>query len=152
MRAYILTALALLSVSGCDSNSPAPKPATVSCNCTTPAAPPPLVTPALPPATPAIHHRGRHRSASWHGRGYRWHKEYAETSVFTYDYHSDSHSYYQGEPVYRHGGGEEGWVDGYGRSHGSGSEDDSDFLASGDAHGRMKPWHGYDVDCPDDRK
>ena len=149
MRAYILMALALLAVSSCDSENPAAKPATVSCNCATPPAPAPLVTPA-PAPEPVVHHRGHGRSADrgfsgahlWRASGYRWRREYAEAAVFTYDYHSDSHAYNQGEAAYD-GESAGDWHGRHGRSVAV-SDDDTKL--------RMKAWQGYDVDCPDDKR
>jgi len=151
-------ALAALTVSGCDINT-GPKTAPVACNCATPAPPPTGMRGSddtTPPAT-AHHHRHAHRYATSYGGGhaYYWRREYSEVSVQTYDYHSDSHSYAMGGGD--EGGGSAGasayassggaWVDGYGRGHGGATAGTA--VSGGDEHGRLKPWHGYDVDCPD---
>jgi hypothetical protein len=136
MRAYVLLALALLAVSSCDSNNPAPKQATVVCNCATPQAPAALTAPEPTVEPMAPHRAGHHRVAGRHGPNYRSHREYADAAVFTYNYHSDSHSYYQGEP----------------RGHRDGHDGSGYILPANDAQARMQPWHGYDVDCPDDKR
>lgn len=140
MRRYVLMGLALLAVSSCDSNNPAPKPAAVSCNCTAPATTPQAAPEPAP--EPTGHSRGtaapHHRVASGRARGYRWHRTYAEAAVFTYDYHSDSRSYFLGAVSDR---SSDGW-------HGSHVH----AISNDDAKARMKPWHGFDVDCPDDKR
>lgn len=115
MRVILVTAAALaaLTLSGCDINT-TPKTAKVECNCTPPA-PPPVAThddDYGPPPPDHDHYRDRYRGhggshhgyARWHGGGHShyWRREYSEMSVFTYDYHSDSHSYETGGG---HGGG-----------------------------------------------
>jgi hypothetical protein len=150
-------ALAAITVSGCDINTGPPKTAKVECNCTAPAAPPAGMRGSEPPPAEPYHHhsyRRPHESgyASWHGgHSHYWRREYAETSVFTYDYHSGSSTYYAGShgggssgaSAYAyaeaggyagagayagggaHGGGyrvvDRGWVDGYGRGHDGGA-------------------------------
>ena len=136
MRAYVLLALALLAVSSCDSNNPAPKQPTVVCHCATPPAPTALTAPEPTVEPMAPHHAGHHRVAGPHGANYRWHRGYDDAAVFTYNYHSDSHGYYQGERgVRRDGHGGSGYI-----------------LPVDDANARMQPWHGYEVDCPDDKR
>ncbi len=53
----------------------------------------------------------------------------------------------------RHGDGyrpvPHGWVDGYGRAHDGG---DAGAPVQVDGPHRRDPWHGYDVDCPDDAR
>ncbi len=115
MRVILVTAAALaaLTLSGCDINT-TPKTAKVECNCAAPPAPPAGMRGGdynPPPAEPyREHHRwhggSHHGYARWHGgeggHSYYWRREYSEMSVFTYDYHSDSHSYETGGG---HGGG-----------------------------------------------
>jgi hypothetical protein len=153
--------LAALAVSGCDINT-GPKTAPVACNCAAPA-PPPTVAAGNGDTTPPARHRHRHahRYAASYGGGqaYYWRREYSEVSVQTYDYRSGSHSYAMdesggddtggsgGASAYASSGGstEGGWVDGYGRGHGGAGA----AVGGGDERGRLKPWHGYDIDCPD---
>jgi hypothetical protein len=139
MRARFLMPLALLAVSSCDNNNPAPKGATVSCNCTTPS---PASTIAPEPAPePAVHHRGhvaRRGATLGRAHSYRWHREYAEPAIVTYDYHSDSRSYYLGETS-DHEVGE--W-------HGHHLQ----AISDDETRARMQPWRGYDADCPDDKR
>lgn len=169
MRVILAAAavLAALTVSSCDINT-SPRQAKVECNC--PPAPPPAgMRPATtPPAS--SHHHDRHRYARsggythWSGgHSYDWRKEYSEVSVVTYDYRSGSHAYemeggssgayayaesgaYTGSGAYA--GAQGGWVDGYGRGHGGAT---AGAPVHYDSHGgaRLKPWHGYDADCPD---
>ncbi|MEI9995012.1 MAG: hypothetical protein WDM91_10490 [Rhizomicrobium sp.] len=148
-------ALAVLTVSGCDINTGTPRTEKVTCNCATPA-------PAVPPAgarsgeaprpQARVHHHRDWRAAPGHGYAYRWHREYAEVSVQTYDYHSDSHSYYQGGER----GGAYGATDGYAGGahrgdHDRGDEDGAPVhdRRAADERERLHPWHGYDADCPD---
>ncbi|MEJ1970206.1 MAG: hypothetical protein WDN03_16490 [Rhizomicrobium sp.] len=165
MRALltVMAAAVALTLSGCDYNNQAQKPA--SCNCA--ATPPPVAaaTPAPPPAgtddtPPPEHHRARYHG---HGGGYGmarrpshfWRREYSELSVATYDYRSGSTSTYAGgrDAHDDHGGGDgfhpagDGWTDFYGRRHANGAAAIV-YDTSGDAH-RDHPWHGYDADCPD---
>ena len=86
--------------------------------------------------------RGFRGAHAWRASGYRWRREYAEAAVFTYDYHSDSHAYYQGEAAYD-GESAGDWHGRHGRSVAI-SDDDTKL--------RMKAWQGYDVDCPDDKR
>ncbi len=163
--------LAVFTVSGCDINTGGGKPASADCHCAAPvaAAPAPVATTAS--AAPAEYHHRYHyrhrgygaRYAGWHAHGYYWRKEYSEISVATYDYHGGSHSYYVGgheggASAYagagEHGGGDYhavdgGWVDGFGRGHGGHAGTPVHYEARADEHDRMKPWHGYDADCPD---
>jgi hypothetical protein len=172
--------LAVVTVSGCDINTGPARQAKVECNCTGPAQMPAGMRPSTayppPPAEPYHHrwHRVSHDgygTARWTGgHNYYWRREYAETSVVTYDYHSTSHSYYtdgSGGDAYAgggsytggdaHGGGyhvvAHGWVDGYGRAH-DGGEAYTDAPVHGETHTsdhhRGDTWHGYDVDCPND--
>ncbi|HXC54509.1 MAG TPA: hypothetical protein VNU97_04390 [Rhizomicrobium sp.] len=165
-------ALAALTVSGCDIDTGPPKTAKVECNC----AQPPQSAAALPPdmrgstayPPPARHYR-------WHGRryaggvhGYYWRREYAELSVSTYDYHSDSHSYYQGDrggsaaSAYAYagaaayaGGASYGGAavhggDGFTRVEGGATIGaPTHYETHADDRARLHPWHGYDADCPD---
>jgi hypothetical protein len=68
----------------------------------------------------------------------------------SYDHHGDGH-------YDRHGDGyhavPHGWVDGYGRGHDGGDAytgDPAHYETHGDGPHRGDPWHGYDIDCPDD--
>lgn len=188
MRSILVlaAALAVLTASGCDINTAPSKPATVECHCAAPpaqaaATPPPDMRGSTAYQPPQYDYRPRwnargHRYAggdgyrSHGGDAYRWHRSYAERSVFSYDYHSDSHGYYQGDNYsggnsYTDGGGyadhgthgddgfrpvEQGWIDGYGRSHGGGGGGISITGGTGGVErARLHPWHGYDADCPD---
>jgi hypothetical protein len=158
MRAVLAIAAAAiaLSLSGCDTNTGAPA-AKVGCNCATPAAPPAAAVPDMRGSTayaPPTAHR-HHRPAGygrWSGHAYYWRREFAEISVQTYGYHSDSRSYYSDGGSDSHDGGfrraESGWQDGYGRWHGTaGVAGHTDSGVVADA--RLRPWHGYDATCPD---
>jgi hypothetical protein len=139
-----------LSLSGCDTNTGTPA-ARVSCNCATPAVPIPGMRGSTAFAPVATHHRTHRRfAARWDSHSYYWRREFAEVSVQTYGYHSDSHSHYESG-----GGGHDsgsgvrtgsGWQDGYSRWH---------AVAGGATRGanadatRLQSWHGYDADCPD---
>jgi hypothetical protein len=174
-------ALAVFTVSGCDINTGAQKPAQSTCNCA--GTPPQASVPPAPsePYTPPEYHR-RHHTHGWHdaysghdggAHSYYWRRSYSEIAVQTYDYRSSSSSYVIGEDGdrhdhggydhhgYRHGEGyaggavhgEGGWVDGYGRHH-DGGEASVGEPAHEETNGdgaRLHPWHGYDADCPDDR-
>lgn len=151
IRLAAAAALAVLTVSGCDINTGAPRTAKADCNCT----PAPTAAPAPPQETaryaPPPHHRRHHRSYAY-GGGYAWRSEYSEVSVETYDYRSDSRAYVTGgigETGYGESGGggaHGGWVDGYGRAHGDAGTAVHDRAAG---RRRLDPWHGYDADCPD---
>lgn len=163
MRAIlgVAAALAVLTVSGCDINSGPAKTAKVDCNCTAPpqaaTTPPPDMRGAYAP--PTVHYRWRghaHRYAGG-GHSYYWRREFAEISVATYDYHSDSHSYYQGyqgtaggsDASAYAGGGAHG-DDGYRRVDGGATAGEPAYYEThGDDRARLHPWHGYDADCPD---
>jgi hypothetical protein len=190
MRVILAAAAALvaITVSGCDINTGPPKTAKVECNCAVPAAPPAEMrgSEAYPPPAAPYRYHGHRRPhgtfyAGWHdGHSHYWRREYAETSVFTYDYHSgsSSSSYYaggggsSGASAYAYagahagggayaGGGahggdgyhvvDHGWVDGYGRGHdGGATAGEPVHYETHGDHGRLHPWHGYDADCPDD--
>jgi len=171
-------ALAVFTVSGCDINTGAQKPAQSTCNCA--GTPPQASVPPAPSetATPPGYHRhhhgyGRHYAYGGHDGGahaYYWRRSYSEISVQTYDYHSSSSAYVMGEDGDRedHGGtdrhgegyaggavhGEGGWVDDYGRHHDGGDATAGEGPVHAETTGdgaRLHPWHGYDADCPDDR-
>jgi hypothetical protein len=109
---------------------------------------------------------------------YYWRRAYSEIAVQTYDYHSDSSSYvtgddgdhrgvgdghrrfhhdehYDGGGAYAGGGVHgEGWIDGYGR-HRDGGGASAGAPVHGEGRGdeaRLHPWHGYDIDCPDNER
>ncbi|HEY0300105.1 MAG TPA: hypothetical protein VGC36_02160 [Rhizomicrobium sp.] len=106
MRFILAAGLIALSVGGCDINT-TPKTAKVDCNCTVPPAPPPPDSDAYAPPPQDRGYRHREHWHGHHGHGGRAHygrREYAEMSVFTYDYHSRSTSYTTGG----HGGGSGG--------------------------------------------
>jgi hypothetical protein len=152
-----------LALSSCDLNTGAPA-ARVGCNCPVAAAPAPVPLPDMRGSTAyapaAVRHHVRHGRAygyAWSGHSYYWRREYAEVSVQTYDYHSDSHAYYVGGSGGGSAGGggyashdgddhHEGWQDGHGRWHATGSAAHGEIA---DAGARLKPWHGYDANCPD---
>jgi hypothetical protein len=175
-------ALVALCVSGCDINT-TPKSAKVECNCTT--SPDGMRgSDADAPPPPPYRHRHDHGGyARYHdhydhgGHGHYWRREYSEVSVFTYDYHSDSHGYTMGgganggAAAYAYAGASGGgayagagasagggavtgggvWVDGHGRSHGGSATagEPAHYEPPADDHARQKPWRGYDADCPD---
>ncbi len=181
-------ALAAMTVSGCDINTGPPKTAQAACNCTMPPPAGMRGSEAYPPPAQHDRYRGYRRPhgssyAGWHGgHSHDWRREYAETSVFTYDYHSGSSSYdmgshggggasasayaYAGAGAYASGGAgggvhggdgyhvvDRGWVDGYGRGHdGGATAGEPVHYETHDDHGRLHPWHGYDADCPDDHR
>jgi hypothetical protein len=138
------------------------------CDC----APHATTTPAPPAAHPTRfsyaprHHYIRHRYyAAEHHANYRYRNRYeidrAQQSVDAYDYVSKSRvtrsdysesgysengyaSEYEGG--YRRGG-RIVWVDGYGRGYFS----NGPVTVAATMRGkRLAPYHGYDVDCPDD--
>ena len=158
-------ALAVLMAAGCDINTGPAREAKVDCHCTAVAPP---AAPIAEAAAPGHRHRWYHHAYSYGGsyaghRGYAWRREYSEVSVATYDYRSDSHSYVMGETddetggasayadgAAHGGGGAQGWVDGHGRDYGGAAMGDAVHHESESSDAaRMKPWHGYDVDCPD---
>ena len=142
MRATIFAAtLVCLGLAGCDDSSKAPAPTLQAvappCNCE---APTPPLTRLAPP-----HASHRHARTASYSESYRENDE-------SYSYRSQSRSSYQsesGDQGYdqdesRGNAEENGWVDGYGRSH---------FVATASAasddRARLAPWHGYDQDCDD---
>lgn len=147
--------LAALALTSCDINTGATRKA--DCNCT-----PAPVTAPVPPAqtasyAPPAGHRRHRRSYAYGGaRGYAWRREYSEVSVETYDYHSDSSSYVMGGESYGGSGGERiahgdahgDRTDGFDRTHSDAGT--ARYETAG--RQRMDPWHGYDVDCPDQRR
>jgi hypothetical protein len=137
-------ALIALCVSGCDINT-TPKTAKVECNCTTSPAPPAGMRGSdedVPPP-PYRHRHGHGGYARYHDRGHSWRREYSEISVFTYDYHSDS---YGGTM-----GGASGGASVYAGTSGGGAVSGAaaQDTPPADDRARLKPWRGYDVDCPD---
>lgn len=158
MRAVLAAMAIALSLSGCDINTGTPA-AKIGCNCATPAAPAAAAIPDMRGSTayapPAVHHRHRTRVTGygrWSGHAYYWRREFAEISVQTYGYHSDSRSYYSAGGSGGHDGGfrraDSGWQDGYSRWHGTaGVVGHGESAVVADA--RLHPWHGYDADCPD---
>lgn len=168
MRAIPVAAAIVVAmmVSSCDINT-TPKEAKVGCNCTPAAAQPPAPGETAPPSEPIRHHRHAHYGMRYAGggRGHYWRREYSELSVITYDYRSASRSYAMDEDTsgggtsasaYAAAGGSVAgaWVDGFGRSHGGGEAvvtggGGETTVRAGDDRARLKPWHGYDVDCPD---
>jgi len=173
--------LAVFTVSGCDINTGGGKPASVDCHCAVPVAAAPAAAPIATASAPPVeyHHRYHYRHRGYGARyagvhGYYWRREYSEISVATYDYHSDSHSYYVGGHegggasayAYAYAGGgasagahadgeyhvaEGGWIDGFGRGHGGRATTGTPvhYEEPSNEHDRMRPWHGYDADCPD---
>ena len=161
MRAIVLAAFAFLTLSGCDSSTPVTKTVTTGCNCTMPA-PMPIVQPAVP-ARRAIRHYSYHSDHYARSHGYRWRNEYAQAPVFTYDYHSDSHSSYTGGEHSYSGGHGDGWTEvharGYRYSAGGASDGWTQVQSGGaaysgtpdDTRSRRHAWTGYDARCRDSR-
>jgi hypothetical protein len=136
---FALTALGALALAGCDLNPPAPQKAAtqVVCNCPKP---PPAVTPPepLPTVTPEPKpHAGRH-----HVRHYARRHRSGGSEDYAYDYHGGS-TYTDDTDHHRHA---HDWVDGYGRHHAI--WDEASAGSDYDPRWRDRPYHGYDVDCP----
>ncbi|HEV2650004.1 MAG TPA: hypothetical protein VGU69_02000 [Rhizomicrobium sp.] len=138
---FALTALGALALAGCDLNPPAPqKAAQVVCNCPKP---PPAVTPA-PEPVPTVTPTPRPHAARHHARRYaRHHRRGGGAEDYAYDYHGGS-TYTDDTDHHRH---MHDWVDGYGRHHAI--WDEASAGSDYDPRWRGAPYHGYDVDCPD---
>lgn len=166
MRALVLAAAGLLvSLSGCD-QVPAPTqqqaqiaaPVAPPCNCQ-----PPAEHLARLDYAPVRHTRHRHYDGGYHGS----YTSQSENSVDAYGYvsassvsysesssdSSDSTGGYEGGGYdaegHRYYRGRIAWVDGYGRGY----FNDGPVTVAQTMNGkRMHVWHGYDADCPDDRR
>ena len=91
--------------------------------------------------------------ARWSGHAYYWRREFAEISVQTYGYHSDSRSYYSAGGSGGHDGGDSGVPIAAGRTATAAGTETAGVVGHGEsavvADARLHPWHGYDADCPD---
>ncbi len=153
---FVIGLLAATGLTGCDWwDKPAPQPVVVTCQCA-----PPLrgsndvwvkkVTRINPVPD-------RHYADS--GHGYRRHDSYAERSVDTYGYSSESRGYGEGygrgesygEAGERSRASARAWEDGYGRRHlyDAGEANyysDQSYQRIAETPARLDPWHGYDDD------
>jgi hypothetical protein len=159
-----LAMLGVCAIGACDINTGGSKSDKVACNCTAPPPAPPAAPPVVVPPEPRVHHVSHHdgwhdyAAHTGHGRAhaYYWRREYAEISVQTYDYRSDSHSYVMGESDAYAGGGAYGGGHHGGGHRGHGGEattgEPAFFNPPPDDRARSSVWHGYDEDCPEDER
>jgi hypothetical protein len=160
MRALAtISAVVLLgaNLAGCDmpgSHQQQAAAAPPPCNC----APPPPPAAAMPPPPEHMtrlsyaprHHTYGHRYYAEARHIYyrsRYETDRAQQSVDAYDYQSSSRVTRSDYSESGYGGGRIVWVDGYGRGYFS----NGPVTVAATMRGkRLAPYHGYDVDCPDD--
>ena len=149
ITAVLLTGV---SLSSCDMPGSAPQQqsaAAAPCNCAASpaAAPAPVEHLTRLSYAPVRHHRRHYRSESTANYRESYETDRSEQSIDTYDFRSSSRASYS-QSRETAGYGRVVWVDGYGRGY----FNNGPVTVAATMRGkRLEPYHGYDVDCPDDK-